>query len=206
MIPPGGTVHQFILRTFAKTGHSPTLTDIQHEFALAGLGDADLLITELERHGSVHRTSGDRAITHAYPFSNEPTAHRVQLANGPEVYAMCAIDALGMPFMLRRDAEIRSLCAHCGKEVQIQIQAGQLKEHRPQSLVVWFPTVKEKCVAAIDLCPSLNFICSTTHLKQWHTAHPEHHGQLCTLAQALEKGRNIFEPFLSGVTEEESYA
>ena len=90
--------------------------------------------------------------------------------------------------------------------MQIQIQAGQLRGHRPQSLVVWLPTVKEKCVVAIDLCPSLNFFCSTAHLKLWHPAHPEHHGQLCTLAQALEKGRNTFEPFLSGVTEEEAYA
>jgi hypothetical protein len=119
---------------------------------------------------------------------------------------MCAIDALGMPFMLRRDAEIRSLCVHCGEEVQIQIHAGQLKGHRPQRLVVWLPTVKEKCVAAIDLCPSLNFFCSTAHLKQWHTAHPEHHGRLCTLTQALEKGRNTFEPFLTEAPEEESYA
>jgi hypothetical protein len=206
MIPPGGTVHKFILRTFAKTGHSPTLADIQHEFALASLGKADLLIAELERQGSVHRSPGDHAITHAYPFSNEPTAHRVWLANGPEVYAMCAIDALGIPFMLRRDAEIRSLCVHCGKEVQIQIQAGQLRGHRPQRPVVWLPIVKEKCVAAIALCPGLNVFCSTAHLTLWHTAHAEHHGQLLTLAQALEKGRNIFEPFLSGVTEEESYA
>jgi hypothetical protein len=206
MIPPGGTVHKFILRMFAKTGHSPTLADIQREFALAGLGEADSLIVELERHGSVHRSPGDRAITHAYPFSNEPTAHRVQLADEPEVYAMCAIDALGMPFMLRRDAEIRSLCGHCGKEARIQIQAGQLRGHHPQRLVVWLPTVKEKCVTAIDLCPNLNFFCSPAHLKQWRTAHPEHHGQMLTLVQALEKGRNIFEPFLSGMTEEESYA
>jgi hypothetical protein len=206
MVSPGGTVHKFILRTFAKTGHSPTLADIQHEFALASLGEADLLIAELERHGSVHRTPGDRAITYAYPFSNEPTAHRVQLASGPEVYAMCAIDALGMPFMLRRDAEIHSSCIYCSKEVQIQIQAGQLRGHRPRRLVVWLPTVKEKCVAAIDLCPSLNFFCSTAHLKLWHMAHPEHHGQLLTLAQALEKGRSIFESFLSEVTEEESHA
>src|SRR5215831_684656 len=108
MIPQGGALHRFILETFARTGHSPTLEDIQHKFVLSSIKEADSRVAELERRGSVHRNPGDREITHAYPFSNEPTSHRVQLANGPQVYAMCAIDALGMPFMLKKDAKIRS--------------------------------------------------------------------------------------------------
>jgi len=83
MIPPGGVLHQFILETFAKTGRSLTLENIQREFTLSGIEEADSLVAKLERQGSVHRNSGDRVITHAYPFSNEPTAHRVQLADGP---------------------------------------------------------------------------------------------------------------------------
>jgi|SRR5215813_253749 len=109
---------------------------------------------------------------------------------------MCAIDALGMPFMLRRDAEIRSVCAQCGGEIQIQVLAGRVIKHSPEDLVVWFPTVRERCVAATDLCPTLNFFCSPLHLRQWTTIHPEHSGQPLTLAQALDSGRNTFEPLL----------
>ncbi len=201
MIPQGGALHRFILEVFAKTGRLPTLEDIQREFALSSREKADSLVAELERRGSVHRSPGDQEITHAYPFSNEPTPHRVQLVKRPQVYAMCAVDALGMPFMLRRDAEIRSTCAHCGGEIQIQVQTEQITRHSPEDVVVWFPTVTEQCVVATDLCPALNFFCSPAHLQQWSAEHPERHGQLLTLPQAVEYGQKTFEPLLQGATE-----
>lgn len=201
MIPQGGIVHRFILETFAKTGRSPTLEDIKREFVLSSIKEADSLVAELDRRGSVHRNPGNREITHAYPFSNESTSHRVQLANGPQAYAMCAIDALGMPLMLKRDAKIRSACAHCGGEIQLQVEAGQIAQHCPEGLVVWLPTVREKCVVATDLCPELNFFCSPEHLTRWSTNHPEQSGQLLTLTQALEYGRRTFELLLQGSTD-----
>ncbi|MGH8006550.1 MAG: alkylmercury lyase family protein [Candidatus Binatia bacterium] len=197
MIPPGGAVHRFILETFAKTGHSPTLEDIRQVFApLSSVEVADSLVAELERRGSVHRNAGDREVTHAYPFSNEPTPHKVQLADGPQVYAMCAIDALGMPFMLKKDAEIYSACTQCRGEIQIQFQSGHIRQERPKGIVVWFPAMKEKCLAATDLCPAVNFFCSAVHLGQWRAGHPVQSGQRLTLLQALEHGRKTFEPLL----------
>ena len=62
--------------------------------------------------------------------------------------------------------------------------------------VVWLPTVPGTCVAATDLCPSLNFFCSAAHLDQWRAAHPDTHGQKLTLEQALAGGRKTFEPLL----------
>lgn len=44
----------------------------------------------------------------AYPFSRRPSGHLVQLDRGPAVWAMCAIDALGIPVMTGRDAAIVS--------------------------------------------------------------------------------------------------
>ncbi len=206
MIPQGGALHRFILETFARTGHSPTLEDIQRKFALSSIKEADSLVAELERRGSVHRNPGDRAITHAYPFSNEPTPHTVQLVDGPQVYAMCAVDALGIPFMLKKDAEIRSACVQCGGKVQIQVKSEQITQQSPESIVVWFPTVKEQCVAATDLCPDVNFFCSPEHLKQWNTEHPGQSGEMLTLAQALEGGRRTFEPLLQESAEEHAPA
>lgn len=200
MIPQGGTLHRFILEMFARTGYSPTLEDIQREFALPRVEEADSLVTELERRGSVHRNPGDRAITHAYPFSNEPTPHKVHLVDGPQVYAMCAVDALGMSFMLKKDAEIRSACVQCGGEIQIQVKSEQLAQQSPEDIVVWFPTVREKCIAATALCPDLNFFCSSDHLRQWGIEHPEQNGQLLTLIQAVEYGRKTFGPLLQGAT------
>ena len=196
MIPQGGTVHRFILETFATTGHAPTLEDIQAKLQLTSVEEAEALIAELEEKGCVHRKAGDRTVTHAYPFSNEPTPHRVHLADGPQVYAMCAVDALGMPFMLKRDAEIHSHCTHCQDELTVHIQHEKVTHHSPVGLVVWLPPVQDKCVAATDLCPSVNFFCSAVHLNQWRAAHPEKRGEMLTLEQALGRGRKTFEPLL----------
>ncbi len=196
MIPQGGTVHRFILETFATTGHAPTLEDIQAKLRLTSVEEAEALIAELEEKGCVHRKAGDRTVTHAYPFSNEPTEHRVHLAGGPQVYAMCAVDALGMPFMLKRDAEIQSRCPHCQTEVTVHIQHEEVTHQSPPGLVVWFPPVQGKCVAATDLCPSVNFFCSAAHLDQWRAAPPKKYGEMLTLEQALIGGRKTFEPLL----------
>jgi hypothetical protein len=53
--------------------------------ALAALAAADL----------VHTDPATGRISVAYPFSGRPTSHRVGLAGGPTVSAMCALDALG---------------------------------------------------------------------------------------------------------------
>ena len=199
MIPQGGPIHRFILQTFATTGQAPTLEAIQARFDLASLDEADTRLRDLEEGGCIHRKEGDRLVTHAYPFSNEPTPHRVSLADGPQVYAMCAIDALGMPFMLKRDAQIHSECTQCQDEVTVHIQHEWLTQHSPAGLVVWFPTVQGSCVAATDLCPSVNFFCSATHLDQWRAAHPEKQGEQLSLELALAGGRNVFEPLLQDV-------
>ncbi|MQY36872.1 hypothetical protein SRB17_48740 [Streptomyces sp. RB17] len=44
----------------------------------------------------------------AYTFSALPTAHQTRLADGIEVSAMCAIDALAAPDTLGTDAAIAS--------------------------------------------------------------------------------------------------
>src|SRR6266545_2098105 len=66
--------------------------------ALAALAAADV----------VHAEEATGTIRVAYPFSGRPTAHRVRLARGPGVDALCALDALGIPQMTGRDARISS--------------------------------------------------------------------------------------------------
>lgn len=197
-IPRGDALHQFVLETFAATGQSPTLEQIRERFSLRTLSEADAMVAALERAGSIHRNPGDGAITHAYPFSNEPTAHRVRLADGPEVFAMCAIDALGMPFMLRKDADVLSTCVGCGAEVRVNVRDGHVTAHTPPDVAVWLGEMSEGCVAATDLCPDLNFFCSPACIDAWTSAHPEKHGQRLNLDEALTRGRQVFEGLLYG--------
>lgn len=197
-IPRGDGLHQFVLETFAATGQSPTLEQIQERFSLRTLSEADAMVAALERVGSIHRNAGDGAITHAYPFSNEPTAHRVRLAGGPEVYAMCAIDALGMPFMLRKDADIVSACPECDMEVRVEVRGGHVTAHRPSDVAIWLGEMSEGCVAATDLCPDLNFFCSPTCIDAWTIAHPAKHGERLNFDEAVTRGRQAFEGLLYG--------
>jgi hypothetical protein len=197
VIARGNALHQFVLETFAATGRSPTLAQVQERFSLGTLGDADAMVAELARTGAVHRDPGDSTITHAYPFSNEPTAHRVRLEGGTGAYAMCAIDALGMPFMLRKDAEIISACAGCGADVRVEVRGASVSAHAPDGMVVWLGEMAEGCVAATDLCPDLNFFCSPACIGDWSRAHPEKRGARLDLDEAVKRGRQVFEALLA---------
>jgi hypothetical protein len=48
------------------------------------------------------RLDPDGQIAVAYPFSATPTRHRVRIGGHVDVYAMCAIDSLGVAAMLGR--------------------------------------------------------------------------------------------------------
>lgn len=185
-------LHMFILETFASTGKSPSLEQIRQRFELATTQDAEAHVTTLERTGAIHRDPDDTAITHAYPFSNGVTAHRVQLASGVQAHAMCAIDALGMPFMLGQDADVASSCHECGSAVTVRVAGGAVQGYSPQETVVWLADRQEGCVAATDLCPDLNFFCSSNHLEDWR-GRVNAKGSQLSMAEAVARGREVFE-------------
>jgi hypothetical protein len=198
VIRPRGELHRFVLETFATAGRSPALEEIRARFQLASLAEAEAMVAALEATGAIHRNPGDTVITHAYPFSNDPTAHRVHLAGGPDVYAMCAVDALGMPFMLRRDADIASVCESCGADVTVALRDGRAAAWAPGGITVWMKELAPGCCPATDLCPDLNFFCSTACAARWAAAHPEQRGDRLDLARAMARGRQVFEGLLEG--------
>ena len=55
------------------------------------------------------RLDPEGRIAVAYPFSAYPTRHRVRIDDRVDVYAMCAIDALGMSAMLGANTRIDSI-------------------------------------------------------------------------------------------------
>jgi Alkylmercury lyase len=72
----------------------------------------------------------------AYPFSALPTPFVVQLADGQERYACCAIDALGIAPMLGQRVRIRSRCHHCGEPLELWVDhAGSGLE--ADAVMVW---------------------------------------------------------------------
>jgi hypothetical protein len=72
----------------------------------------------------------------AYPFSAFPTPFVVQLADGQDRYACCAIDALGIASMLGQRVRVRSRCHHCGEPLELGVdQAGSGLE--AEAVMVW---------------------------------------------------------------------
>jgi hypothetical protein len=134
----------------------------------------------------------------AYPFSSIPTAHRVHLS-GREVFALCAVDALGITAMLKEDARISSRCAHCGWAVEIQARPEQLTRYLPSETVVWFPISPKDdcCPVAQSRCPSINFFCASHHLETWRKANGQADGVVLSLNEAFEAGREIFGSLLT---------
>jgi len=78
----------------------------------------------------------DGLVDVAYPFSAFATPFVVQLADGQERYACCAIDALGIAPMLGQRVRIQSRCHHCGEPLELWVdQAGSGLE--AEAVMVW---------------------------------------------------------------------
>ena len=123
------TAYQFycaILRTFPAHGGPPDpveLGQLAERFAVP----LAATLAECAAQDLIQVDAATERIRAAYPFSGAPTVHRVTLVPGPadgngdpgghdelngqtsqQVFAMCALDALGIPLMLRREATIVS--------------------------------------------------------------------------------------------------
>lgn len=75
----------------------------------------------------------DGSVTGIYPFSALPTNHRVTLENGNSVFAMCAIDSLGIAYELKQNVTITSSCSHCKSHITTEINSGKVSRIEPES-------------------------------------------------------------------------
>jgi hypothetical protein len=135
-------VHRRILLAFAARAR-PSLYD---EESLAELEQRDLIGRDPE--------TGEVVI--AYPFSALPTSHTVEFVDdGIRVYAMCAIDALGIPFLLDRAVRIHSRDPDTGEPIELAL--GPADPASPSEVVVRVSTVGggRSCDC---LCPYVDFL------------------------------------------------
>jgi len=147
----------------------------------------------------------------AYPFSAVPTPHLVQISGGPQVHAMCAIDALGVAAMLGTAVTITSADPRTGQPVTVTVPArGRKAAWEPATAVVFTgqrhpggalavgPACCPGAAAADTCCGYMNFFATRASAAGWADAHPEVTGQVLGRAAALRLGRRIFGPLLTG--------
>ncbi len=154
---------------------------------LRRLAAADLLV--LDGTGEI--------VLAAYPFSSIPTPHRVHLSDR-EVFALCAVDALGVPPMLQKEVRISSQCGYCGASVEIQARPERVTRYFPTETRVWFPASEDDCCPiAESRCPNISFFCTSDHLETWRSVNGQADGVVLSLLEAFEAGREIFGSLLA---------
>lgn len=188
-------VRRTILRTFAL-GTTPTTASLLKQCGLSSIKAREVLLRLMAMDLLSLDSTGETVLA-AYPFSSVPTPHRVRLG-GRDVFALCAVDALGIPAMLGQTAEISSRCAHCGSKVEVQAQPDALTHYHPCEIVVWFPESKDdSCPVAQSRCPNISFFCMHEHLEAWRRSSGHPQGVVLSLLEAFEVGREIFGPLIS---------
>lgn len=199
-------IHQQVLRSFATNGAPPSAAELA-QTAGRYATTAKAVLTALHAEDFLQLTA-DGQIRAAYPFSAVPTPHQVHLDGGPRVYAMCAIDALGIAAMIRAAVTITSTDPHTGDPVTIAVQAdGQAATWHPPAAVVFAgrhasrggdaPGAVRAIPAADVTCGYVNFFTSTASAAAWASAHPEATGEILDQPAALRLGTAIFGPLLA---------
>ena len=152
--------------------------------ALATLAAADL----------VHTDPATGSLTVAYPFSGRPTPYRVDLAGGPAVFAMCAVDALGIPQMLRRDGRISSVDPSSGQPITIEVHAGAWRFQPATTVLLSGRTADgDACDTAAEwCCPYINFHTGPEAADTYRRSHPDMTATLLSQAQAVQAARQAF--------------
>lgn len=85
------------------------------------------------QHKGLAAVQDDGSITGVYPFSALPTNYRVDFDSGKSVYAMCAIDSLGIAYELEKDVAIFSSCSFCKRPISIEIVEGKFSMVEPET-------------------------------------------------------------------------
>jgi hypothetical protein len=182
-------VYCAVLRAFAATGRPPEPAELEEAAqshgldvvqTLAGLAAVDVL--GLDSLGRIRM---------AYPFSASPTAHIVTIADGPRVYAMCAIDALGIPAMLHADAVVTSSDPLTGDPVVVTFTGNTVSWH-PPSAVAYAGYAGDGGPAEKVSCGYLNFFIDLSSAQKWASRHNEVTGGSLDQLTAQELGAEIF--------------
>ena len=194
---PLRSLHRAVLRRFLDTGAPPTARWVRQAAADRGL-DATAL-EQLDAADAVHLTDG--IVTVAYPFSGTPTPHRVELDGLPAVWAMCAIDALGLPAMAGRDGRISSADPADGTPIEVTVR-DRAWSWTPGSTVV---VAARAAGCGPDggsfevMCPHTAFHASRSSARAWLATHGGLDAEILDQETAIECGRLNFGTLLTGL-------
>lgn len=196
-------LHGRILAAIAGTGQNPSAAQVQQwatslgvqaADALRALADAELLF--LNDTAGPAESAGAAglalpAVRGGVPFSDGgSSAHRVQIAGGPEVAANCAVDALGISAMLGTDTQVHSRDPLTGDV----ITATSNDEHwtwQPATAVVFVGSNGSGKPLTQSCCPVINFFTDEANARIYQQRH-HLQGEVLSMSEATEAGALVF--------------
>lgn len=183
-------VHRAVLSAFLATGQAPHCADLRLPEGISAAEAFD----RLDEVDLVHLDHGRVSV--AYPFSGRPTAHLVRLDDGAPMYAMCAIDALGIPLMTGRDGVIESVDPYDGQPVRVA-RRGASWHWSPQETAVVLAQNRGTGPAADCVCPTVTFHADRRRAEEYLRSHTELAGLVLDQAQAVRIADREFGPLLA---------
>ncbi len=118
-------LRQSIYRYFLRHGRAPTVAEMARLLKATTRQTRAALARLSESHAFMLQENGE--LWRAAPFSAIPTAFPVRIGND-SWYGNCIWDALGIPAMLHKDADIDATCACCNTAMPLHVRNGRLRE------------------------------------------------------------------------------
>jgi hypothetical protein len=187
--PAERAVHQAILRAFAATGRPPAV-GVLTPLTAGTEADAPAVLRRLHELDAI-RLDTEGQIAVAYPFSASPTRHRVRIGDQMEVYAMCAIDALGIAAMLAQDTTVLSTDPTTSHPVSVTTTGGRTT-WSPACAVVFAGAATGGGASADCCCDHVNFFIDTASAEAWTASHAGIPGQILDPTEAEQLGTRLF--------------
>ncbi|KPL04902.1 MAG: hypothetical protein AMJ73_03170 [candidate division Zixibacteria bacterium SM1_73] len=154
-----------IFKTILEFGRAPTVEELELSMKESG-SRVITILDELEEKDLLLRRKGTQQVVSIYPFSLTSTKHQIVLEDGKALFAMCAVDALGMPNMFNKNVEVISQCEWCKQEITIEIKNGEVTTRSHPHIQIW-NLERQEGPSAETCCPVISFFCSDEHFREW---------------------------------------
>ncbi len=183
----------FILSQTPVLGFIPQKGELLSNFKFLNEKELNKILLKFNKLDIIHLSDNNFTISAAYPFSNSRTKHQIKFSSEKykPVYAMCAIDALGISFMLKTDLIIESVCHYSNQKIMIRLNDQQITKTNPEDIAVWYD-MDLSCCAAVNQCNNLNFFSSKENFYRWEKLNGKREGYLLNIDETLYLGSLFF--------------
>jgi hypothetical protein len=162
------SLHSILLKEIVLTGYSPNIERLSKIFERSEEDIIQCLKDLQEYHGVVlHPKTFQVWIIH--PFSLSPTNFWVK-SNKGQWWGNCAWCSLGIAAIIKEDVNIVTTLGGEDKQIQIQIENGQIISNK--SLLIHFPIpMKKAWDNVVFTCSSMLIFSSESEIDDWCKRH-----------------------------------